>query len=165
MSDERPIKPAPVCHNTGNMAIDMDNDCKPVNKKRPLMDTDDDNVDMKDKISDTSRMNQEPDDFSYPYDVQAELRRLSAVPKLEIQTQAVERGKELAKILETVARKTESGSPDFFESLRSAINFQLATKRFGVIGDVGQGKSKTINSMLNVEEVAATVRGSDVFFV
>ncbi|QDS70948.1 hypothetical protein FKW77_007035 [Venturia effusa] len=133
--------------------IKTDSELVDISQSQPKKIDQDGDTDMQD---DSEEAFESDYGYQYEYDVLTELRLSSVVSTRELESGAVERGKKTICELEVLAKKTRTGDSGFSDSLRQAMSFKLPTKRFGFVGDIGQGKSSTINSLLNCEGVAPT---------
>ena len=111
----------------------------------------------------TSRTYAGRNEFFYAYDDDEELRQLLVVPDLGSVIEALQLCKQIGLDLHTIARDVQVGNPGLLETLLQAPNFVPPEIRIALLGDIGQGKSSIINSLLNCPDAALTVSGNATF--
>jgi hypothetical protein len=115
--------------------------------------SDDDNLpsDIEDHHPSSRRSNY------YAYDAEEELRRFLVTPDLSGVFAALQSCKKISLNLHNIAKAAIVGNPGFFDLLLRAAKFAPPEFVISLLGEIGQGKSSLINSLLNCANAALTV--------
>lgn len=130
--------------------------------------TDDDDDDDEEAIIDTDSLpsdieedmhanNQGADVLFYRYNAEAELNQFVVTPDLESVIKSIGMCRNIAKQLSIVAGEAEVLLPGQPQLLLQAQNYMTPRTFIAFLGEIGVGKSKTINSLLNCPDAALTV--------
>jgi hypothetical protein len=115
------------------------------------------NMDDSESLSETSACDEmefeldgDGDIFFHPYDISQEAQFLG----IEHEAAGIERGKTIALEFKTIAKSAKLGDANILDECEGLSKYKPPEYRIAFLGDMGQGKSSTINSILNCEEVA-----------
>lgn len=129
--------------------------------------TDDDDVD-KEAMSDMDSLpsdieddmhneNQGTDSLFYAYDVEKELDQFVVTPDIGRVIESIGTCRDIAKKLSSVAREIEIDHAGQIEPLLQAQTYMSPRTFIAFLGEIGVGKSKTVDSLLNCPDAAPTV--------